>query len=263
MVDEPNPFGTKNQNISGIRTIWTDVKEAVEGGSDNAAKAQERVLQRYRSPIYRYLRACLGSENAADEVLSDFDTKFLRGDFRNASPERGRFRDLLKTVLRNLVMDYFKRKKRDMPNLSSTGGDLADDPESLLASDRQFLDNWRANLLEKSWAALEQFERETERPLYTVLKLRAMNAEMRSAQIAEELGRQMNRAISADWVRKNLERARKQFADLLLQEVASSIDEPTPDSVEEELLDLGLFEYCKDALVAWREDAANPSTGRA
>jgi hypothetical protein len=54
--------------------------------------------------------------------------------------------------------------------------------------------------------------------------------------------------VSADWVRQNLRRAREQFADLLLDELTQSLEDPTRERLEEELVDLRLFSYCQDAL---------------
>ena len=52
----------------------------------------------------------------------------------------------------------------------------------------------------------------------------------------------------------DLASVRDKFADLLLDEVVNSLDRPTPDHLEEELIDLGLLEYCRPAL----ETGANP-----
>ena len=57
----------------------------------------------------------------------------------------------------------------------------------------------------------------------------------------------------ADAVRQQLRRARLRFAELLVQEVARGIDDPTPARLEEELIDVGLMEYVRDFLPAdWR-----------
>ena len=45
-----------------------------------------------------------------------------------------------------------------------------------------------------------------------------------------------------------LHRAREQFANLLLDEVEQSLDDPSHDDLEEELIELQLIEYCRDAL---------------
>jgi len=39
--------------------------------------------------------------------------RFLRGDFRKADPQRGRFATMSKRPLSNLINDYFRARKRD------------------------------------------------------------------------------------------------------------------------------------------------------
>jgi hypothetical protein len=62
------------------------------------------------------------------------------------------------------------------------------------------------------------------------------------------LSEQFGNTVSADWVRTRLKRAREQFADLLLDELAQSVDNPTRERLEEELADLRLLAYCQDAV---------------
>jgi RNA polymerase sigma-70 factor (ECF subfamily) len=241
------------RHISQIETIWPVVRTAHEGAPAEANAAQQVILQRYRPAIYRYLLACLSDPDAADELCQEFSLRFVRGDFRNANPEKGRFRDLLKSALYHLIIDYHKRRQRGMPQLGPEGPEPTADSASTLDSDRQFLDAWRADLLNKAWDALAEEERRSSRPLHTVLHYRASHPDQRSAQMATHLSGRMGKDVSADWVRKWLHAARERFAELLLTEVAVSLREPSPDSVVQELIDLELFEYCKVAVDRWRQ----------
>ena len=45
---------------------------------------------------------------------------------------------------------------------------------------------------------------------------------------------------------------RARYVDLLLEEVAASLEEPTVDRLGEELADLGLLEYCRGGLERYR-----------
>lgn len=257
-MDKPTGDGS-GRHISGMETYWEVIRKAHDGAPDEVRAAQHEILQRYRPAIYRYLLACLGNADSADEVLANFDHRFIRGDFRNADPEKGRFRDLLKKALYHLVIDFHKSKKGKIQNLSPEGAENLAVQDSTYDSDRQFLDTWRATLLNKTWDALLSEERRTGRPLHTVLHFRAGHAEMRSAEMAVELGGRLNQKVTADWVRQWLHRARERFAELLLEEVKVSLHEPTPDTVEEELIDLHLFEYCKTAVARWRDECSEKS----
>jgi hypothetical protein len=81
-----------------------------------------------------------------------------------------------------------------------------------------------------------------------------VNPEMRSHQLAETLAKQLGKPISAEWVRKWMQIARNKFAAHLIYEVAGSLKEPTPNEVEQELMDLELYQYCKDMVDRWRTE---------
>jgi DNA-directed RNA polymerase specialized sigma24 family protein len=251
-MDQASQDTTAGRHISQIETLWPVLRQAHAGAPDEINAAQQAILNRYMPAIYRYLRACL-DEEGANEVRQDFSLRFLRGDFRNANPEKGRFRDLLKSALYHLIVDYHKKGRRKPAQLSPDAPEPAAATESTLASDRQFLTEWRAALLGKAWEALAEEERRSGRPMHTVLHYRASHQEMRSAQMAVELSEQLGKSVSADWVRKWLSAAREKFAEFLLAEVAASLREPTPDAVEQELIDLELYQYCKVALDGWRQ----------
>jgi hypothetical protein len=66
--------------------------------------------------------------------------------------------------------------------------------------------------------------------------------------MAARLGARLGRPLTAAGVRQTLRRAREKFSDLLLDEVAHSLQTADPGAVEQELIDLGLLSYCQDAL---------------
>src|SRR3954451_21526573 len=145
------------RNLNQIETLWPVLMRAHDGASGEAGAAQLRILQRYRPAVYRYLRACLGNPDAADEVWSEFSLRFVRGDFRNANPEKGRFRDLLKTAIYHLVIDFHEKRKLSMPNLSPDSREPADEhPQMPSTSDEEFLKAWKNELLNRCWEALAE-----------------------------------------------------------------------------------------------------------
>src|SRR5262249_31180178 len=142
---------------------------------------------------------------------------------------------------------YHERRRRQPFPLPP---DLPEPEAESTASDSEqaFLTSWRDDLLARSWAGLAEYERATGRPLYAVLRCRADNPEWSSEQLAEEIGGRRGKALTAAGVRQTLHRAREKFADLLLEEVAHSLESPTTEHLEEELIDLGLIDYCRSAL---------------
>jgi DNA-directed RNA polymerase specialized sigma24 family protein len=56
--------------------------------------------------------ALVRDEHDADELAQEALVRILRGSFSGADPQRGRFRDLLKVAVQNLVRTYWTRKQR-------------------------------------------------------------------------------------------------------------------------------------------------------
>jgi RNA polymerase sigma-70 factor (ECF subfamily) len=237
-----------NDRLSQINTPWTMVLRAHHGQAESVSEAQQLLLQRYGGAIYKYLLGALRDPDAADELNQDFAVRFLRGDFHRVDPQRGRFRDFVKTAVLNLIIDYQRRKKHRLQPMPENAPEPADSNDNMAALDRQFTENWREELLTRCWEGLARIERQTGQPFHTVLRLRAKHPDLRSAEMAEKLGQRLDKPITAAGARQTLHRAREKFADLLIEEVAHSLDQPTREELEQELVDLGLLEYCRPAL---------------
>jgi RNA polymerase sigma-70 factor (ECF subfamily) len=238
-----------DSRLSQIATLWTVVQKAHQGVQAVRAGAQERLLQRYSFAIHRYLLGATRGADAADDLFQEFAVRFLRGDFQNADPDKGRFRQYLKTALYRLVVDFHRRQNRAPRTMEGHAVEPAATDERV--SDLEFTDAWRRELLDAAWERLRQFERESGQPLYTVLRFRTDHPEVRSPQMVERLAPSLGSHVDADWIRKRLHLARNRFADFLLDQVAQSLAEPTSDAIAAELVELELLEYCKPALERW------------
>jgi len=230
--------------LSQISTVWSVLRQAHGGPADAVAAAQQFLLQRYGGAVHRYLLATLRDPHAADDLTQEFGLRLVRGDFHRADPLRGHFRHYVKTVLFHLVSGYRKQQQTRMRPLASDSPELANLPARDLDADRRFQESWREELLARAWEALA----EAQPVFYAVLRFRATNPKLPSAQMAQQLSRQLDKPLSADGIRQALHRARDRFAELLIHEVAQSLENPTMEHVEEELRDLGLLAYCQPAL---------------
>jgi RNA polymerase sigma-70 factor (ECF subfamily) len=243
---------TLDQRLSRIQTYWTVVCRAHEGSPETVQMAQKQLLERYGKAVNRYLLGALRDQEAAAEVGQEFALRFLQGGLQGADRERGRFRDYVKGALFRMVADYHRRLRRQLPQLPVDAGEPPSPDEGPSESERAFVESWREELLDRAWKALARWQEESGQPYYTVLRFRAEHLDLRSAQMAEQLARPLGKAVSAAWVRQNLHRARDKFADLLIEEVAQTLNQPTGAEVEQELIDLGLLEYCQPALERYR-----------
>jgi RNA polymerase sigma-70 factor (ECF subfamily) len=234
--------------LSQLSTEWTLVFQTQQGSPEQVGAAQVELMGRYAGAVHRYLLAVLHDSEAASELDQEFALRFLRGDFHRADPSRGRFRDFVKQALRNLMIDY-RRRQRVRPR---TLGDVIPEQGKPTPEDRdfdsRFLGSWRSELMARAWDALAKLQEKTGQPYYEVLRLRVEHPEMHSPELAAALTTALGRPISAGGVRMALQRSRDRFVDFLLDEVSASIKSCTPDLLEEELIDLGLMEYCRPAL---------------
>ena len=87
-----------------------------------------------------------------------------------------------------------------------------------------------------------------------MLRLRADHPNLSSRELAIQLGARLGKPMTALGVRQMLHRARERFADLLVEKVAQTLGGPTDERLEEELIDLELYEYCRVALRRRDED---------
>lgn len=244
-MDETN----LNLRLSRISTIWTLVGQAHADPPDAEAAARRALLERYQKAVYRYILGAVRDPDAADDLFQDFALRFVRGDFRRADPARGRFRDFVKKALINLITDARKRRQRRQRQVP------LEDPQAVAAAepddpDQPFLENWRKALLDRAWEALAAAEQPGGPPFHAALRYSFEHPKVPSARMAEELTARLRPAkpFTDAGIRKTLQRARDKFADILVEEVAQSLEEPTPDELEQELGELGFLAYCKRAL---------------
>lgn len=237
-----------NRHLSRISTLWSLVGLAQHAGGDECRTAQQKLLERYGPAIRRYVLGAVRDADVAEDLYQDFAYRFLHGDMRGIDPQRGRFRDFVKGVLFHLVADYHKKRQRLPRQLPSEHPEPAVACEPDAEQEQAFLTNWRDELLARTWAALAAVDEVNGQSFHTVLRFRAEHPELRSDAMAEQLSRPLGKTLTASGIRKTLERARDRFADLLLDEIAQGLSNPTVENLEEELVDLNLLEHCRPAL---------------
>lgn len=208
-------------------------------------------LLRYGMAVRRYLGALLKNPDDVDEVLQDFLARGIERGFVRTEALRGRFRDYLKATVRNAALSHLRKHKPVQGELALL--ELAA-PDAEPGADRQWEAEWRKCVLERAWQGLESHERRAPGNLHhTVLRLTVEHPDEDSKGLAERASQLAGKPLRADAFRKQVSRARRLFAELLITEVGQTLDEATPEQVEEELADLGLMEYVKDFLPPdWR-----------
>lgn len=233
MADKPIP----RESLALISTHWPLITDPM------------KFVLRYAPAIRGYLQILLCHADDVDEVLQEFLLHVMQRGFSAEQIRRGRFRDYLIAAVRYRAWRYLRRKGSQELR-SEVAARLRDDAAPF---DADWLAGWRLCLLDRVWQKLEFKERHSPGNwYYSVLRLIAEHPGAKSRVLAERIG--ADPPMSAAAFRKQLSRARAAFAQILLDEVEKTLDPPTPETVMEELADLGLLEFVRPYL-AGRGDA--------
>lgn len=222
--------------LDEIETDWSLVFEPAD------------VVLRYSRAVQCYLTALLSNRHDAEEVSQEFFLWVSQNGLPRVSRSRGRFRDYLKKVVRNKALNFLRDKQPcrsdiELLNLPAAAENGCDNP------DQEWLANWRRCLLERAWRRLEDYQHRFPKGRYfTVLRLCADHPREDSRQLAGRVISSEGIPLSAEAFRKQVSRARRVFAQMLVDEVAKALDRPSAGDVQEELVELGLMSYVRDYL---------------
>ncbi len=225
-------------SLNEIPTLWTVLRRAHDGAAD-APAAQEFFCRRYHKAITRYLRRLVG--DAADDEAQKFFVAFLGGVFRHADPDVGSFRHYVMKALRHQAAKYWQARQRGATApLELVQAEVPD----AAAAERELLQADRAAVIALAFAAL----RARKPDFHAALRMRTDHEDLAVLQLAAMFSRELGKEVSAAAFRQTLHRAREMFAELVVEQVAATLTDPSARAVEEELAALGLLGRCRDAV---------------
>ncbi|MCE9532620.1 MAG: hypothetical protein K8T89_16095 [Planctomycetes bacterium] len=212
-----------------------------------------KFVMRYAPAIQGYLGVFLKNPHDVEDVCQSFLLRVVERGVVEEGILHGRFRNYLIATVRNAALVHLRRR----PTAVSDGTPLAElpDPEPFeFPEDEEWLSRWRRIVLASVWESLENREREQPGNLgHTVLRALVENPGEDSSKLAARVSKKCGRTILPEAFRKQVSRARRLFAELLVAETASTLDDPTPLKVEEELIEIGVMKYVQPFLPPdWR-----------
>ncbi len=232
------------ERLDRITTHWSIVFDAHGQTEEAKHPAKVELLHRYRGAVYRYLLSVVGDVDLAEELSQQFAVTLLEGAFHHADPSRGRFRDYVKAAVINSVRRHQKERATSPRELLDAPADrtIAGDD-----SGAKFSQEWRQEVMNLTWITLNQ-----KRPVYhALLRLRIDEPTLTSRELAERYTTAYSKPMNAANVRKTLERAHAKFSDLLVEEVASLIEDANAEKLRNELKELDLLKYCRSGVERW------------
>ena len=220
-------------------TRWSLVRAAGGESGADAAMALEELCRSYWYPLYAYARrAGHPPEDARDLVQGFFTCLLARNDLADLAPEGGRFRSYLLGGLRHHIANERERAgalkrgggvARLGLELESAEGRYACEPADKRSPESLFERKWALTTLERALARLEaeQVEKGRAQAVRRQRPILVVGGGDSNAAVASELG------LSANAARVAVHRLRARYRELLLQEVAHTLD--SEEDVEDEL----------------------------
>ncbi len=223
-------------------TRWSRIAAASPATPESTGAGLEALVGDYWEPLYGYIRRRGVSREDAEDLTQAFFAFLLTGDrFRQASPERGRFRNFLLAALRNFMANEWRaqqaQKRGGEHSITSLDFDsaerkLTNEPASEETPERTFERRWAMTLMEH---ALERvrvvYEKSGKVRLFDELKRCLAGGEEDSlAELAEKL------EMSPSAIRVAIHRLRKRCRDSLRAEVARTLE--SNDDLDREIATL-------------------------
>ncbi len=241
MPDPAPPSQPPRAGLAQISTRWALICDPVQ------------FVMRYAPAIRGYLGVFLKNTYDVDDVCQAFLLRVVERGVVEQTLLRGRFRDYLIATVRHTALAHMRRR----PLPTGDGTPLEEVPardEVVLPGDDEWLAGWRRVVLAGAWDALDRHERDHPGNLaHTALKALVDHPDESSQQLAARVGQLCGRPIQPEAFRKQVSRARRLFAEHLVAEAVRTLEDPTPERVEEELIDIGVMKYVAPFLPAdWR-----------
>lgn len=235
---------SEESHISRIQTRWSIVIEARKLETEKGQLARATLAGHYTGAILGYLTKIVGCPSTAEDLAHEVAILILSGKLAGANPEKGRFRDYLKTVVINTARRYLKEQARQEKRASAQS---LEDIEALTQCDDLWTECLRDDLLAQALQDLHDYENTTGKPYASILAWRTSEPLSDSSQLADFLFIKTGSQINSTNARKLLQRAREKLTDFLIQRVRESLPEDRRETcdVDEQLIAVGLRDFCR------------------
>jgi RNA polymerase sigma factor (sigma-70 family) len=221
-------------------THWTVVVAAQERGTAEAEAALEKLCTIYWRPVFAFIRQSSPDEDEAKDLTQGFFERFLdKHYFREADPSRGRFRSFLLGCVKNFVANERDRQRAQRRGggaiplsidqlLLDSGIEL--ESNAALSPDRSYERQWAHAVLGMVKSKLQaEFAASGRSEVFQTLHVYL--AGDRDEAPYQQVGEQLHMSVAA--VKKNVERMRRRFGELLREEIAQTVLHPS--EIEDEL----------------------------
>ena len=240
MISEHSSQAERAAGETFATTHWTVVLAAGHGSALQADRALEELCRQYWYPLYAFVRRQGHSKEDAEDLTQGFFARLLeRNYFESLRSEKGRFRAFLLASLKHFIANEGDRARRQKRGAGAAllSLDLQDadmryqiEPAHQLSPDKLYDRAWVLTLLEQVITRLRnELVSEGKADLFENLKpfLMAGKSAVPGAEVAAKAG------LTDGALRVAVHRLRKRYRELLREEIAQTLADPT--QAEEEI----------------------------
>ncbi len=224
-------------------TKWNLVRQAVATEQPGAEGALKELFRAYERPVLAYILGSGSPPSDAEDLKQAFFAQLLAQNALASAEQTGvKLRAFLSTKLRAFLIDHHRRqaamkrgggKVLNLAELSEAEARMAEpvDPVTpLLAFQRQ----WVETLATNAMATLrEDYIRRGLGELFDAIAPFITNhSEQRIAELSAQLGRPQGT------LKSDISRLRARCQEHIRAEVAETLEDPTPENIEIELVEL-------------------------
>lgn len=221
-------------------THWSVVLRARNGERSQASEALEQLCLTYWPPLYAFIRRQGHDEPEAKDLTQEFFLKLIERDYlQHLKHQRGRFRSFMLTLLKNFLLEQRGRAntlKRGGGKVfvsleqSSEDGTYLNEPVDDLSPDQVFERRWAQTVFQTALNRLRAEYVESGRGAFFDL-LKDFQPRDPGALTYVEIGEQFGMTEAA--VKSAVQRLRQRHREILREEIAHTVTEPT--EVDEEI----------------------------
>jgi DNA-directed RNA polymerase specialized sigma24 family protein len=226
-------------------TRWSLVRSIRHEDDAVASLALEQLCNSYWYPIYAFIRRSGRSPHDAEDLTQGFFAKLLDKDTISlADPDKGKLRTFLLTCVRRFLGDEQdkamaqKRGARLMVHFDPewAEGRYAAEPVDDITPDRLFQRRWALTVLEFSLQVLaDEHTAQHKAALFEALRpflgFKSF-PDQRYEAVAGKLG------MPVGTLKSHVSRLRDRWRALLFEQVAVTLDDPSPENIRGELAEL-------------------------
>lgn len=224
-------------------TLWSVVRLAVAEGKPGSDQALDDLCRQYERPILAYIRRSGHGVDAAEDLKQAFFEHLLsKNALVAATAARVKLRAFLITKLQGFLIDRHRHdvaQKRGggrvvpMADLSETQALLAE-PVDKLTPVVAFQRQWMTTVASRAMQQLQmEYAQRGLNDLYTAIAPCITNAgKVSLAELSLHLGR------PEGTLKSDISRLRSRCQKLIREQIAATLEEPTPENITAELREL-------------------------